>query len=106
MPLYDYSCPQHGNFSRLLPLARRNEEIGCPDCGGLSERVISAPRLALMNPQNRNAWERNERSAHEPLSAKKHSCSHHHHGTEHKHHAKQTELKRGAINGRPWMLGH
>ena len=106
MPLYDYSCEQHGIFSSLLPIAKRDDGVTCPDCGNLSERVISAPRLALMNPQNRNAWERNERSAHEPLKAKKHACGHHHHHDGHSHGPQTPALKQGATSARPWMLGH
>ena len=40
--------------------------------GGEASRVISAPNLAIMTPGNRTAWERNERSAHEPRRG---SCS-------------------------------
>lgn len=106
MPLYDYSCPQHGNFSSLLPIAKRNEKMVCPNCGSSSERVISAPRLAIMNPNNRNAWERNERSAHEPISSKKHACGHSHHAAEKNHESHQPEWKQTSRNTRPWMLGH
>ena len=106
MPLYDFNCPNHGKFSRLVPLAKRNEPIACPNCECIAERLMSAPRLALMDSRNRTAWERNERSAHEPMLRKKHSCTHTHHNDQHANPSERPQLKSGSANARPWMLGH
>jgi len=82
----------------------------CPSCGAPAPRAITAPFIANMNPHNRIAHQRNEKSADEPVvrsaeqvmrAGKKRSSGagaghrhHGHHGHGHAHH------------GRPWMIGH
>jgi hypothetical protein len=63
---------------------------------------VTAPNLALMAHNRRVAYQRNEKSAHEPrlqsrTPAGSSACEHQHgHGHAHAHrHA-----------GRPWMIGH
>lgn len=106
MPIYEYRCEEHGDFSYQRSIQDRNEELNCPDCGSITERIISAPSLSLMNNTNRKAWARNEKSAHEPIRKKKHVCSHscnHDHGSSH---TKKTEFMQASTKSRPWMLGH
>lgn len=107
MPMYDYHCEACGDFSALRPLSEYREPMRCPDCGTVATRVISAPNLAVMSAANRTAWERNERSAHEPRrgSCSSGTCGHSH------HHARPAataaaSLKKPATQTRPWMLGH
>ncbi len=105
MPLYEYSCDRHGLFTEMLSISNRNQLASCPTCGKAAARIVSAPKLALMSTANRQAWERNEKSAHEPSIKRKHSCNHdsHNGSCAHNHQAK---YKRASSNSRPWMLGH
>lgn len=103
MPIYEYSCETHGNFSYQTEIAKRNEDCFCPTCGTIATRIISAPSLSLMSAGNRNAWARNEKSAHEPQRKKKHVCGH---SCNHGHSSSQPTKMQSPVNGRPWMLGH
>jgi len=67
MPTYDYQCGACGGFEARRSVSERDEPIGCPDCGAVSVRVMSAaPRLALMADGTRRAIATNERAANEP----------------------------------------
>lgn len=72
MPIYEYQCASCGPFVELRPMALSSEPCECNDCGEMSERVIlSAPHMAGMDTARRQAFQTNERSAHEPhLSTK------------------------------------
>lgn len=115
MPLYDYRCPDCGDFSDFGRIAQSSAPHACPTCGTEAPRVISAPRLSLMNSSNRERWERNERSQHAPKKVRRSSCGCS--GT----HTCGTQKTSGATSGetthpplqkqtkktaRPWMLGH
>ena len=112
MPLYDYECSQCGEFSAFNRMSEAFEPKDCPECGESSRRIISAPHLACMPAENRKAWERNERSAHEPRVKRRgcgcsgaHTC-----GTgagKDKAAATTPALQRSTkTTSRPWMLGH
>lgn len=45
MPLYDYRCERCGAFRAFRPMAESNRLQGCPHCGSLCERSLSAPFL-------------------------------------------------------------
>lgn len=96
MPIYEYICDDCGPFTEMEKMARASEPMPCPSCEQLSRRGISAPFLANMDPYNRIAHQRNEKSAHEPKMGgpPKHNHSHDHS----KPHAHK--------GGRPWMIGH
>lgn len=67
MPTYDYRCPACGDFEALRPIAARNEDVACPDCGSPAARVLaSAARLALMEDTTRRAMDINEQARHQP----------------------------------------
>ena len=104
MPIYEFQCPQHGTFSALRSVALRNQDASCPECGHDASRLLSAPSLAIMSRENRSAWERNEKSAHEPRRQRKHVC------TSACNHSKSEHTKpkymAGSASSRPWMLGH
>jgi putative FmdB family regulatory protein len=113
MPMYEYACPDHGLVTELRTIAARDQPAACPDCGGTAARVVSAPRLQVMSAANRTAWERNERSAHEPRRVGRSSCGHVHRPGEScgarkapATTAAAPALKQGSPGGRPWMLGH
>ncbi|MDE0150791.1 MAG: zinc ribbon domain-containing protein [Rhodospirillaceae bacterium] len=102
MPLYEYICRDCGPFTEIERMARASEPMPCPSCEQLAPRGISAPFLADMDPNNRIAHGRNEKSAHEPKvgNVKKHDHSHHGHGHGH---GKHRHVHKGS---RPWMIGH
>lgn len=115
MPLYNYTCKTHGEFVELRPISERNSLVRCPFCNELATRSITAPNLSIMTTANRTAWQRNEKSMHEPKRVHKHShaCSHgHDHKHDHKHDhensasSNHTQFKTGSAGSRPWMLGH
>jgi len=112
MPVYEYECPAHGVFTALRKMSESSIPAYCEDCGTESHRIMSAPRLAVMAKSQRQAHERNEKSANDPKVTRRSSC-----GCTGKHTcntstkvnpetgaaALQMQTKKTA---RPWMLGH
>ena len=39
MPIYVYKCAEHGHFETLRSFSEASEEIECPVCGVIAERV-------------------------------------------------------------------
>lgn len=74
MPMYEYECDHCGVFSALRKMSESNQSAICDACGCASERIISAPRLAILGKAQLSAHEMNERSAHEPKIARRSSC--------------------------------
>ncbi|MCS4510679.1 zinc ribbon domain-containing protein [Xylophilus ampelinus] len=71
MPTYDYQCAACGGFDAIRSLALRNEPAACPGCSAASPRVFaSAPRLACISPDQRRAFDTNERAQHAPRSSR------------------------------------
>jgi putative FmdB family regulatory protein len=66
MPFYDYQCGVCGPFRDFHPLSEWDKDAPCPNCGSLSKRSVTAPRLSCVSRNVRIAHERNERSAEEP----------------------------------------
>ncbi|MCX4191364.1 FmdB family zinc ribbon protein [Methylophaga sp. OBS1] len=114
MPLYDYRCDSCGSFSAMQKMSQSSAPAVCPACGAMADRIISAPRLALMDRGTRTAMERNEASAHAPRHARRSSCGcsgTHTCSTTARASAKQQTEKPGLQmqtkkTARPWMLGH
>lgn len=46
MPLYDFSCPDCGDFEKI---ANSDEEVRCPHCGKLAHRKLSVPSRIIVN---------------------------------------------------------
>jgi putative FmdB family regulatory protein len=106
MPVYEYNCDECGPFTKLRGLDQSSAPANCPECGVSSPKIFSVINLRAMRPENRIAWERNERSANAPHVCGS-GCSH---GrikaaarAEGDKPALQQSTKR---NSRPWMLGH
>jgi putative FmdB family regulatory protein len=114
MPLYDYHCPDCGEFRAWRPMREAGDPADCPECSRAATRVMVAPNLALVAGHTRVAHQRNERSAHEPRVMSReqlargeagrtgingHSHHHHHHGTR----GPEPGLHKSA---RPWSIGH
>lgn len=111
MPVYDFSCPDCGDFRALLTIEGRNDPTPCPSCSRAGQRLILAPNLALMSPIKRKASAINEKSRHEPRISTGHSCgSGCGCGTKIRP-VRTRETKLGVLQSqkataRPWMLGH
>jgi putative FmdB family regulatory protein len=112
MPVYEYECETCGVFTALRKMSESNEPAFCDECGCESPRIMSAPRLAVLDKTQRVAHERNEKSAHDPKVAKRSSC-----GCTGSHTCKSNtkvnqETGKAALQmqtkktARPWMLGH
>jgi len=118
MPVYEYECDTCGVFTALRKMSESAEPAQCDECGCDSPRIMSAPRLAVMDKSQRVAHERNEKSAHDPKVAKRSSC-----GCTGSHTCKTStkdnlanrvspENGRAALQmqtkktARPWMLSH
>lgn len=43
MPIYQYNCPNCGNFDRYLRIDNHINELPCPKCSRESKQVITAP---------------------------------------------------------------
>lgn len=43
MPLYDYSCEEHGQFQKIRKISER-EKAECPECGKECKQELTAPR--------------------------------------------------------------
>lgn len=70
MPYYDYACPDCGPFTEMRPMAESAEPAACPGCGAAAPRAfLTAPQLAVMTSDRRQAFATNERSAHAPRSS-------------------------------------
>lgn len=116
MPIYDYQCLQCGAFTALRKMSESDLAVACPSCGDASERMITAPQLAILGKAQRSAYERNEKSAHEPKIGRRsgcgcsgaHTCS----ASAGKKSAEKVAAKTGGFEmqtkktARPWMLGH
>ena len=93
MPLYDYSCEKCGPFTEFRSMSQSSDPMPCPTCREAAQRILTAPFIADMDPNNRIAHQRNEKSAHEPRVVSGKPPGHRHGGG-------------GRRAGRPWSIGH
>lgn len=124
MPLYNYRCRRHGEFTDWAGLTDFDKPAPCPNCGKLAPRSISAAYLA-MNQKLSRAIGASEKSAHEPrvvrrrkgdsipqhdahrdLSAARHLGHQHQHGHAGHSHAHQHGKKRTVRSSHPWLVRH
>ena len=107
MPVYEYNCEECGPFTKLRGLDQSNATVNCPECGAASPKIFPVINLRAMRPENRVAWERNERSTHAP-----HVCGANCvHGSDKPQNRPAPSGKpafrfSAKRNRRPWMLGH
>jgi len=116
MPIYEYDCPDCGDFTALKPLARFREPEPCPVCGIPAARVLlSPPGLPLVSAGVRQSHARNERSRHEPRysSAAERAAGGHGSGCACCKPGAKSAQAQQAANGaksfpgkRPWMISH
>ena len=113
MPIYEYECEACGVFTALRKMSESGEPAPCEMCGAESPRILSMPSLAVLGNQQRQAHERNEKSANEPKFSRRSSC-----GCAGTHTCKSGAAKANPETGkpalqmqtkrtaRPWMVGH
>jgi putative FmdB family regulatory protein len=117
MPVYEYECSSCGTFSVLRKMSESQLPANCDVCGEISPRIMSVPRLAMMDNAKRSAYERNEKSAHEPRTARRSSCgctgTHTCKSSNTTDKASANSKEKGSLlkmqtkkTARPWMLGH
>ena len=113
MPLYEYECEDCGVFTGLRPMSQASEPVAC-QCGALSPRILSVPKLALVKKSDRIAHERNEKSAHHPNFKTRSSCGCSGAHTCQSNGGVKIDSKTGEAalqmqtkkTARPWMLSH
>jgi putative FmdB family regulatory protein len=66
MPIYEYSCPDHGLFEDQRPMSRSADPSACPKCRADAPRVLSVTRTSLVPRAHAIARSRNEKSQHAP----------------------------------------
>ncbi|WP_298585501.1 zinc ribbon domain-containing protein [uncultured Kocuria sp.] len=66
MPIYEYRCPECGDFELLLGMGAATRESTCPGCGSPARRLMSAPGLSRTGTPAARLIERTERTAAEP----------------------------------------
>ena len=77
MPFYEYLCNDCGPFTDMRPMAECDAPQDCPQCDGLSPRVIlTAPNFFCMPSDKRKAHATNERSANAPKTLGEYKASH------------------------------
>jgi len=119
MPLYNYECRGHGDFSDWRNMSDSGKPAPCPACGHLSRRSVSAPYLGI-DSGVRKAHRINERSADEPRVVRRrrgdpiphdasrdltaHRASGHAHG--HGGHAHSHGGGDTQVSKHPWMVRH
>ena len=103
MPLYSYVCKTHGVFDTWRNMSESARPSPCPACRRPARRAIATPFVANMNPHNRIAHQRNEKSVHEPQVVRK---AQDHNGDAHPHRHCGHAHGHAHGHGRPWMIGH
>jgi len=101
MPIYEYQCEDCGVFSEFAKMSEASMPAACPVCQDMAPRILSVPRLTTLSRTQRSAYERNEKSAHEPRRGKRHGCAGHDGASCGHNRPRPTRQPR-----RPWMLGH
>jgi len=115
MPIYEYDCPECGDFTALRRMSEGSEPCPCPACGTPSRRVIlSAPGLATMPGHLRSAHATNEQSRHAPKTLGEYAASKRHPAgcsccgpskPQQPTKANPHALK-ASPSARPWMISH
>jgi putative FmdB family regulatory protein len=66
MTMYAFRCQECGPFDARYPIGSAPDRSSCPDCGGSSSRMITAPGIAGGRDPYRLAVERTMASADAP----------------------------------------
>jgi len=58
MPLYTYTCPNHGEFDRIYTVSEMPESVPCPTCNSTSKKIITLGHGGIWRKDT--AWIRDE----------------------------------------------
>jgi putative FmdB family regulatory protein len=124
MPLYNYECRRHGEFTEWAGLSDFEKPVPCPVCRKPAQRSVSAAYLA-MDRKLSKAIGASEKSAHEPrvvhrrrgdpipqhdahkdLSRIRQSGHQNHRGHTGHLHAHEHGKKRTVRSNHPWLVRH
>jgi putative FmdB family regulatory protein len=124
MPLYNYQCRRHGEFTEWASLSDFEKPAPCPLCGRPARRSVSAAYLA-MDQKLSKAIGASEKSAHEPrvvrrrkgdpipqhdahkdLSRVRHEAHQHHHSHASHSHIHEHGKKKTVRSSHPWLVRH
>lgn len=47
MPIYEYTCPKHGVFEKMLSIREKTDEAPCPKCKKVFPQHVSKPSSAV-----------------------------------------------------------
>lgn len=115
MPMYDYECPNCGDFTDLRPMAEYSLPQPCPVCGTLSARVMRmAPAFSSLSAATRTAHATNERSADRPRLLSETGSKHKHGpgcgccggGGKGRSVLRSPDGAKAFPTARPWMISH
>ena len=67
MPLYDYTCPNCGDFEAWRTMAEVSRMMACPDCDAESVRLLIAPNINL----NVGSFRKGTKASSEPRLVKR-----------------------------------
>jgi len=90
MPLYDYTCPNCGDFEAWRQMSEVGQPMVCVDCNATAARIYVAPNISLSS----GSLSSRIGGSSEPRLIKR---------AESRPRAPKHQSQRG---GRPWMLGH
>lgn len=71
MPVYDFSCPDHGVFTAIATFDQSREGLNCPCCGVRSRVLPALPQISNLSSALRRAESRAEKSSAEPKVIKR-----------------------------------
>ncbi|MBT8153053.1 zinc ribbon domain-containing protein [Epibacterium ulvae] len=110
MPVYEYWCDDCGPFEALGKISAYDKPCSCPECGTEAPRVMmTAPNLATMDSNRRNAHATNERAADSPKRSTQHgpNCGCCGGGTKKKSKTLyRPDGSKSFPTKRPWMISH
>lgn len=71
VPVYDFTCPEHGIFTGITSYQDSLAGLSCPHCGAHSKVLPALPQISTVSSALRNASARAEASSSEPRVMKR-----------------------------------
>ena len=112
MPVYEYLCGDCGPFTENRPMAEYEDPQPCPGCSASAPRVLlTAPRLATLSSDRRQAYATNERSSNAPQFSSDAGGSHNAgcsccSGAPSRFASRGKKAAKSFPAKRPWMISH
>jgi putative FmdB family regulatory protein len=104
MKVFEYKCEKCGVFDLVRPLGLRSHPGPCPECGKLSQRIISIPNMSQIDKNKKDRIERNIKAQHQPHICGV-GCDHEDHVSTPSHSVAQPKFKE-YTGPRPWVIEH